>query len=58
MCDAQDAPVRKYLLTMAVGYKERANVNATVQKVIKKKPANKWFLNLTFHNGQMTLDYT
>ncbi|KAF7099781.1 hypothetical protein CFC21_101375 [Triticum aestivum] len=29
---SQDAPVRKYLLTMAVGYKERANVNATVQK--------------------------
>ncbi|VAI83378.1 unnamed protein product [Triticum turgidum subsp. durum] len=33
---SQDAPVRKYLLTMAVGYKERANVNATVQKFSDK----------------------
>lgn len=29
---SEDEPVRKYLLTMAVGYKERANVNATVHK--------------------------
>ncbi|XP_044959927.1 uncharacterized protein LOC123411070 [Hordeum vulgare subsp. vulgare] len=28
----KDAPVRKYLLAMAAGYTERANVNATVQK--------------------------
>uniref|UniRef100_M8C082 Uncharacterized protein n=1 Tax=Aegilops tauschii TaxID=37682 RepID=M8C082_AEGTA len=32
----QDAPVRKYLLTMAVGHKERANVNATVHKFSDK----------------------
>jgi hypothetical protein len=29
----QDTPVRKYLLTMTVGFTEKANVNATVHKV-------------------------
>ncbi|KAJ1272262.1 hypothetical protein BS78_06G188800 [Paspalum vaginatum] len=28
----EDTPVRKYLLTMTVGYSEKANVNATVHK--------------------------
>ncbi|KAM3208096.1 hypothetical protein ACQJBY_063037 [Aegilops geniculata] len=32
----QDAPVKKYLLTMAVGHKERVNVNATVHKFLDK----------------------
>ena len=31
----QDTPVRKYLLTMTVGFSERANVNATVHKVAR-----------------------
>lgn len=29
----QDTPVRKYLLTLTVGYSEKDNVNATVHKV-------------------------
>jgi hypothetical protein len=33
----QDTPVRKYLVALTVGYSERANVNATVHKVIRLK---------------------
>jgi thiosulfate reductase cytochrome b subunit len=30
----QDTPPRKYLVALTVGYSEKANVNATVQKVL------------------------
>jgi hypothetical protein len=40
----QDSETRKYLLTLTVGYDERANINATVHKV--KKPTAGGFVKL------------
>ncbi|EMS54591.1 hypothetical protein TRIUR3_08028 [Triticum urartu] len=48
---SQDAPVRKYLLTMAVGHKERVNVNATVHKFSDK------FDMLMFHYDGHTTEW-